>query len=53
VNPAVSRRLAAEFTGTGLLVAIVVGSGIAATNLTADAALRLPPHRPVDEHVSR
>jgi glycerol uptake facilitator-like aquaporin len=41
VNPAVSRRLAAEFTGTGLLVAIVVGSGIAATNLTTDAALRL------------
>jgi glycerol uptake facilitator-like aquaporin len=37
VNPAVSRRLAAEFTGTGLLVAIVVGSGIAATNLTTDA----------------
>jgi glycerol uptake facilitator-like aquaporin len=41
VNPAVWRRLAAEFTGTGLLVAIVVGSGIAATNLTGDAALRL------------
>ena len=41
MNPAVSRRLAAEFTGTGLLVAIVVGSGIAATNLTTDAALRL------------
>ena len=37
----VGRRLVAEFTGTGLLVAIVVGSGIAATNLTADAALRL------------
>jgi glycerol uptake facilitator-like aquaporin len=35
------RRLLAEFTGTGLLVAIVVGSGIAATNLTSDAALRL------------
>jgi arsenate reductase len=31
----------AEFTGTGLLVAVVVGSGIAATNLTSDAALRL------------
>jgi glycerol uptake facilitator-like aquaporin len=41
VNPAVWRRLVAEFTGTGLLVAIVVGSGIAATNLTNDAALRL------------
>lgn len=35
------RRLIAQFTGTGLLVAIVVGSGIAATNLTGDAALRL------------
>lgn len=35
------RRLAAEFTGTGLLVAIVVGSGIAATRLTTDGALRL------------
>jgi glycerol uptake facilitator-like aquaporin len=31
VSAAVVRRLAAEFTGTGLLVAIVVGSGIAAT----------------------
>jgi glycerol uptake facilitator-like aquaporin len=41
VNNTVARRLVAEFTGTGLLVAIVVGSGIAATNLTADSALRL------------
>ena len=41
MNHFVARRLVAEFTGTGLLVAIVVGSGIAATNLTADAALRL------------
>jgi glycerol uptake facilitator-like aquaporin len=41
MNPAVWRRLAAEFTGTGLLVAVVVGSGIAATNLTGDAGLRL------------
>ena len=41
MRPAVSRRLAAEFAGTGLLVAIVVGSGIAATNLTSDAGLRL------------
>ena len=37
----VGRRLLAEFTGTGLLVAVVVGSGIAATRLTADGALRL------------
>jgi glycerol uptake facilitator-like aquaporin len=41
VTAAVGRRLLAEFTGTGLLVAIVVGSGIAATRLTTDAALRL------------
>ncbi len=41
MNPALARRLTAEFTGTGLLVAIVVGSGIAATKLTDDAALRL------------
>ena len=41
MNQAVWRRLVAEFTGTGLLVAIVVGSGIAAASLTGDAALRL------------
>ena len=41
MNQTVARRLTAEFTGTGLLVAIVVGSGIAATRLTDDAALRL------------
>jgi glycerol uptake facilitator-like aquaporin len=41
VNAAVARRLLAEFTGTGLLVAVVVGSGIAATRLTTDGALRL------------
>ena len=41
MNPAVGRRLLAEFTGTGLLAAVVVGSGIAATRLTTDGALRL------------
>jgi glycerol uptake facilitator-like aquaporin len=41
VNTALARRLLAEFTGTGLLVAVVVGSGIAATRLTGDGALRL------------
>jgi glycerol uptake facilitator-like aquaporin len=41
VSPAVGRRLLAEFTGTGLLVAVVVGSGIAVTRLTADGGLRL------------
>ena len=35
------RRLAAEFLGTGLLVAIVVGSGIMAPNLTDDLAVAL------------
>ncbi len=37
----VPRRLAAEFLGTGLLVAIVVGSGIMGTQLTTDAAVVL------------
>jgi glycerol uptake facilitator-like aquaporin len=41
MNAAMGRRLLAEFTGTSLLVAIVVGSGIAATRLTTDGALRL------------
>jgi glycerol uptake facilitator-like aquaporin len=41
MNAALPRRLLAEFTGTGLLVAVVVGSGIAATRLTTDGALRL------------
>jgi hypothetical protein len=35
------RRLLAEFTGTALLVAVVVGSGIAAARLTPDGGLRL------------
>ena len=30
MTPPLSRRLLAEFTSTGLLVAVVVGSGIAA-----------------------
>ncbi|CAM5331108.1 aquaporin family protein [Streptomyces tanashiensis] len=34
-------RAAAEFVGTAALVAIVVGSGIQATELTDDVALRL------------
>ncbi len=36
-----SRRLAAEALGTGLLVATVVGSGIMAESLTKDVALQL------------
>jgi glycerol uptake facilitator-like aquaporin len=35
------RRLFAEFLGTALLAAMVVGSGIMATNLTHDAAVQL------------
>ncbi len=35
------RRLAAEFLGTGLLVAIVVGSGITAETLSTDPGLQL------------
>jgi glycerol uptake facilitator-like aquaporin len=41
VITALRRRLVAEFTGTGLLVAVVAGSGIAAARLTSDGALRL------------
>ncbi|WP_404435829.1 aquaporin family protein [Microbacterium aerolatum] len=36
-----SRRALAEFLGTGLLVAIVVGSGIAAQRLSEDVGLQL------------
>ena len=35
------RRAASEFLGTGLLVAIVMGSGIAAQTLSTDAGLQL------------
>jgi glycerol uptake facilitator-like aquaporin len=35
------RRLLAEFLGTGLLVAVVVGSGIVAQTLSSDAGLEL------------
>jgi arsenate reductase len=35
------RRLLAEFLGTGLLVTVVVGSGIAAQELSADVGLQL------------
>jgi glycerol uptake facilitator-like aquaporin len=41
VSEALARRLIAEFTGTGVLVAVVAGSGIAASRLTGDGALRL------------
>ena len=35
------RRAVAEFLGSGLLVTVVVGSGIAAQRLSADIGLRL------------
>lgn len=38
---ALPRRLAAEALGTGLLIVAVVGSGVMATNLTEDVAIRL------------
>lgn len=41
MTPVLSRRLLAEFIGTGLLVTVVVGSGIAAQRLTADPGLQL------------
>jgi glycerol uptake facilitator-like aquaporin len=41
VTPTLSRRSFAEFLGTGLLVAIVVGSGIAAQSLSTDAGVQL------------
>jgi glycerol uptake facilitator-like aquaporin len=41
MTPSLARRLVAEFIGTGLLVTVVVGSGIAAQRLTADPGLQL------------
>ena len=41
-RPTLGRRLLAEFLGTGLLVAVVIGSGIAAQRLSpADTGLQL------------
>ena len=39
--PPVAKRVAAEFLGAGILVAVVVGSGIMGSNLTDDLALVL------------
>ena len=36
MHPTLARRLLAEFLGTGLLVAVIVGSGIAARRLSPD-----------------
>ena len=41
IRPTLARRLLAEALGTGRLVAIVVGSGIAASRLSSDAGLQL------------
>lgn len=38
---ALARRVLAEFLGTGLLVSVVVGSGIAAQRMSADLGLQL------------
>jgi len=40
-RPPLARRVAAELVGTAALVAVVVGSGIQATELTHDVALQL------------
>lgn len=40
-RPSLPRRALAEFLGTGLLVAVVVGSGIAAQRLSTDRGLQL------------
>jgi arsenate reductase len=39
--PPLSRRLLAEFLGSALLAAVVIGSGIAAQQLSRDTGLRL------------
>ncbi|MFD3336856.1 aquaporin [Streptomyces sp. NPDC058700] len=39
--PALPRRVAAEFIGTGALVAVIVGSGIRADSLSQDIGVRL------------
>lgn len=41
VTPSLPRRALAEFLGTALLVAVVIGSGIAAERLSTDPGLRL------------
>ncbi|WP_406125506.1 aquaporin [Streptomyces sp. NBC_00989] len=41
MNAPLGRRVAAEAIGTGLLVAVVVGSGIQATGLSHDAGVQL------------
>jgi glycerol uptake facilitator-like aquaporin len=41
VTPSLSRRVVAEFIGTALLVAVVVGSGIQATELSHDVGVQL------------
>lgn len=40
-TPSLSRRLLAEFVGSALLAAIVIGSGIMAQNLTLDVGMQL------------
>nr|WP_089100365.1 MIP/aquaporin family protein [Streptomyces hyaluromycini] len=41
MNASLGRRVAAEVMGTGLLVAVVVGSGIQATDLSHDVGVQL------------
>src|SRR4051795_12182618 len=39
--PPLARRLLAEYLGSAFLAAVVIGSGIAAQNLSSDAGLQL------------
>ena len=41
MGPTLPRRLLAEFLGSALLAALVIGSGIAAQELSDDVGLRL------------
>ena len=41
MNPQLLRRLLAEYLGSALLAALVIGSGIAAQQLSDDPALQL------------
>lgn len=41
MTPSLARRAGAELVGTGLLVTVVVGSGIAAQSLSTDAGIEL------------
>lgn len=45
MTASLGRRVTAEAVGTGLLVTVVVGSGIQATELSQDVGVQLPATR--------